>query len=51
MIAYYNQQGKKVAIAHQYVKPDGTIGGSGRPDPKWLLEEGVIYLARKDPPS
>jgi hypothetical protein len=39
-------QGKlrRRAIVHQYLQPDGTIGASGKPDPKWLLgEDGTIY--------
>jgi hypothetical protein len=28
---------------HQYLRPDGTLGLSGRPDPKLVLYEGVVY--------
>lgn len=37
-VVYYNQDGSPVAGVHQYLLPDGTLGGSGRPDPK------VIFL-------
>jgi hypothetical protein len=36
-----------VAKAHEYLRADGAIGGSGKPDPKWLLVEGVIYKQRR----
>jgi hypothetical protein len=38
-----------VIFAHQYLRPDGTIGGFGRPDPKWILENGVIYKSEQGP--
>ncbi len=37
IIAYFGTAGEKVAIVHQYLRPDGTIGAGGRPDPKQLL--------------
>jgi hypothetical protein len=33
----------EVARVHQYDRPDGTIGLSGRPDPKRVLSGGVLY--------
>jgi len=39
---------EEVARVHQYNRPDGSIGLSGRPDPKRLLKDGVLYrLHRK----
>jgi len=35
--------GARLALAHQYLRPDGTIGASGRPDPKRIWDNGVIY--------
>jgi len=43
MVAYLDAGGQRIALVHQYLRPDGTIGGSGRPDPKELLEDGIIY--------
>ena len=31
-----------IARAFQYLRPDGTVGASGRPDPKWLRTETEI---------
>jgi len=36
--------GRLVALVHQYRRPDGSLGGSGRPDPKELLDDdGCLY--------
>jgi hypothetical protein len=43
IIGYYDQRGRQVAIAHQYLRPNDSIGGSGRPDPKRLYADGVLY--------
>jgi len=43
LISYVDTGGTEVARVHQYVRPDGTIGASGRPDPKRLLEGGILY--------
>ncbi len=37
-IEYWTPQGRRLAIAIQYLRPDGTLGGSGRPDPKLLVD-------------
>jgi hypothetical protein len=42
IIAYFDGD-RKVAIVHQYLRADGSIGGSGRPDPKEITEDDVIY--------
>lgn len=36
-------QGRTVARVHQYLRMDGTLGASGKPDPKMLYVNGVIY--------
>jgi hypothetical protein len=38
--------GRTVAVVHQYLRADGTIGASGRPDPKSILHDGVLYRLR-----
>ena len=54
MVAYYEPGksggsvlGPKVAVAHRYLKPDGTLGASGRPDPKTILFEGRLYFGKE----
>lgn len=43
-IIYIDANGKKVAGVHQYLRADGQLGASGRPDPKELLVDGVLYV-------
>jgi hypothetical protein len=43
IVAYYDPALGRVAVVHQYLRQDGTIGGSGRPDPKQLIEGGVVF--------
>jgi hypothetical protein len=45
IMAIFDSQGKKVAIYHRYLRPDGTLGGSGLPDPKHMWEEGIHFYA------
>lgn len=43
MVWYLGPDGQKLALVHQYLLPDGSISGSGRPDPKrMVLEDEVI---------
>ena len=43
MVWYLGLDGQKLVLVHQYLLPDGSIGGSGRPDPKrMILEDEVI---------
>lgn len=39
ILRYYTKDGTPRAIVHQYQLPDGSIGGSGRPDPKYIVLE------------
>jgi hypothetical protein len=43
ILAYVDHHQEAVALVHQYLKPDGTLGASGQADPKWLLFEGTVY--------
>jgi hypothetical protein len=45
IIAYLDVQGRQVAIVHQYLRKDGSLGGGGKPDPKKLFHRGEIYLS------
>jgi hypothetical protein len=49
IIAYRDDRGHQVARVHQYVRPDGTLGASGRPDPQEVLFEDALYIA--EPPD
>ena len=42
---YRTLDGHKVAFVHYFVRPDGTIGGSGRPDPKCIyLQDEILKI-------
>jgi hypothetical protein len=44
-VAYIDGRGQQCAIVHRFKKPDGTLGGSGMPDPKEVMVDGVLYKA------
>lgn len=44
IVAYLDVNGREVARVHQYLRPDGTRGASGRPDPKRLVVGGTLYV-------
>lgn len=43
MVSYLNDALVRIFMVHFYLRPDGTLGASGKPDPKWLFEDGVVY--------
>jgi len=48
MISYRDRSDNEVARVHQYLRPDGTIGASGKPDPKRVFIGGTLFrLIRK----
>ena len=48
LVGYFEgTDGPRVALVHQYLRPDGTVGASGRPDPKAVLERGTLYVASR----
>ena len=47
MISYRDKDDNEMARVHQYLRPDGTIGASGKPDPKRLLFDGILYRLHK----
>jgi len=46
IVAYLDRNGRQVALVHQYVRKDGSIGASGKPDPKKLFHQGMLYVVR-----
>lgn len=37
----------RVAVAHRLLRPDGSFGASGHPDPKMVLIGNVIYVQER----
>jgi hypothetical protein len=47
IIAYLDHKGRRrVAIVHQYLRRDGKLGASGKPDPKKLFHDAVLHVVR-----
>jgi hypothetical protein len=47
-VSFYRNTGRgleKVATCHQYVLPDGSLGASGKPDPKMVFHDGTVFAA------
>src|SRR5712692_6489798 len=44
MVAYVDSNDEEIALVHQYVKTDGSFGGSDQPDPKRLRQGDFLYL-------
>lgn len=49
IVYYYTKDDQPVAVVHQYLRPDGTLGASGRPDPKRIFLEHRILSVRSAP--
>ena len=43
-LSYRDQDGLEVAKVHQYLRPDNSIGGRGKPDPKKLLVGDILFV-------
>lgn len=46
LIGYFDESNNRIALLHQYRLSSGELGASGKPDPKLLLVDGIIYSAR-----
>ena len=45
VLRYFDGNGIRIAVVHQIRNPDGTIGASGKPDPKYLqLEDEILRV-------
>jgi hypothetical protein len=40
---------QRKVVVHQFRRPDNSIWGDGRLDPKWLYIDGVIYAVASKP--
>ena len=40
----YFLMGAKIAVCHQYLRPDGSFGASGLPDPKLIEYHGCVVF-------
>jgi hypothetical protein len=44
-VIYRDELGRRVARVHQFLKPNGKLGASGKPDPKFLEYDGDLYYS------
>lgn len=51
MVLYLTAEGEKVAEAHRYLRLDGSVGASGKADPKRIWDEGKAYILCLPEPS
>ena len=52
IVEYWGTDGSKMirfAIVHRYLRPDGSLGGSGLPDPKEVVHEGTKFRPERPP--
>jgi hypothetical protein len=42
---------ERYALVHYYLRPDGSIGQSGLPDPKNICHDGQRHAPHKEPPQ
>jgi hypothetical protein len=45
-VEYVDRGGRMVATVHEYVKADGSLAASGKPDPKKLRIGNTIYMVK-----
>jgi len=45
----YFLMGLLIAVCHQYTRPDGSLGASGKPDPKMLEYRGSQFYCHSQP--
>ena len=48
LIRYWDPDGNPVVEVFQYLREDGTLGASGRPDPKRLWRGGQVFIAKAE---
>jgi hypothetical protein len=46
MLVYSTQDGDPIALVHQYLRPNGTVGASGKPSPKKLVIDNELLTIR-----
>ncbi len=43
MVGFVNRDEFREHLVHHYYRPDGRIGGSGKPDPKEIVDSDATY--------
>jgi hypothetical protein len=48
-MVWFIVKGQRVAFCHQFKNIDGSLGASGKPDPKAIIYEGIMYNIHSGP--
>jgi hypothetical protein len=48
ILAYLDLFGREVARAERHLRADGSVGASGKADPKRVLVADTLYIAHRD---
>ena len=46
MLIYWTAEREPIALVHQYLRPDGSLGASGQPDPKRIVVGDTVYATK-----
>ena len=46
-VRYVDDDGASIAVVHQIQEPNGSLGASGKPDPKFLRLETEVLKTRR----
>jgi len=49
IVLYYGLSGEPLALVHQYLRRNGELGGSGKPDPKRIFVSGRVIAVSQSP--
>jgi hypothetical protein len=47
ILGLIDRQGRRLCVVHMFFTPSGTIGGSGLPDPKEIVDDRYVYRVYK----
>ena len=49
-VNYFDARGQRIVGVHRYLRPDGSIGASGKEDPKLLVVDQEVLIADSQAP-
>ena len=47
MVSYRDSENNEIARCHQFLRDDNSVAAFGKPDPKRLFEDGILYRLHK----
>ncbi len=46
LLIYWTGQREPIALVHRYLRPDGSLGAGGQPDPKRVVVGDIVYATK-----